>query len=224
VKSFLIRAGLVAGGLSGAFALTYLLAIGINALSAESASSSWRDLFGSSGQAPYRVGDRLSPGGHEDGTSVYREVSWERLVPADWKPVKVLQGMNLGLLRDSDPRAREALERMRAAWKTAPVNASLQGERIRIPGFVVPLENQRSGISEFLLVPYFGACIHTPPPPANQIIHVRLATPLTGTRTMDAVWVSGVLEVGLSQTGIAAAGYRMKADVVARYRGGRRLR
>ena len=95
---------------------------------------------------------------------------------------------------------------------------ALNGSRIRIPGFIVPLENQRGQITEFLLVPYFGACIHTPPPPSNQIIHVLPVKPLKNEQTMDAVWVSGVLETTRSDTGMGSAGYRMKAETVAPYR------
>ena len=44
------------------------------------------------------------------------------------------------------------------------------GKQVKLPGFVVPLEYSDKGrVKEFLLVPYFGACIHYPPPPPNQI-------------------------------------------------------
>ena len=64
---------------------------------------------------------------------------------------------------------------------------------MRIPGFVVPLEDSKDGLKEFLLVPYFGACIHSPPPPANQIIHVLPEHAGQGRASMDTVWVSGML-------------------------------
>ncbi len=54
------------------------------------------------------------------------------------------------------------------------VNKSLEGATVRLPGFIVPLEAVKSGdVSEFLLVPYFGSCIHVPPPPPNQIVYVH---------------------------------------------------
>jgi hypothetical protein len=71
---------------------------------------------------------------------------------------------------------------------------------------------------EFLLVPYFGACIHTPPPPANQIIHVTSATPIKGFRTMDAMWASGTLRTAISDTAMGNSGYRMELEVAAPYR------
>ena len=76
---------------------------------------------------------------------------------------------------------------------------------MRLPGYVVPLEEVKGELKEFLLVPYFGACIHSPPPPANQIVHVTSRTPLKGWRTMDAVWVNGTLKAARSESRWAPA-------------------
>ena len=55
-------------------------------------------------------------------------------------------------------------------------NKSLDGATVRLPGFIIPLDARRDGVlDEFLLVPYFGACIHVPPPPPNQLVYVRMA-------------------------------------------------
>ena len=64
--------------------------------------------------------------------------------------------------------AMAMLKKMRDVWDNAPVNTAIVGQQVRIPGFVVPLEDTKDGMKEFLLVPYFGACIHSPPPPAND--------------------------------------------------------
>ena len=66
-------------------------------------------------------------------------------------------------------------ERVRDARRAQAENvvSGLDGETIRMPGYVLPLEFDGSKVKEFLLVPFVGACIHTPPPPANQIVHVR---------------------------------------------------
>jgi uncharacterized protein len=66
-------------------------------------------------------------------------------------------------------------------------------------------------------VPYFGACIHTPPPPANQIIHVTAVKPYKSDQPIEAVWVSGPMETVRSETGLGAAGYRMRAEAIAPY-------
>ncbi len=165
-----------------------------------------------------RVGDRLpqvkSAALPEAG---YKETAWDALIPKDWDPQQAFKGINLGTLKDSDPRAMDALRRMKENWENAPVNASLRGQRIRIAGFMVPLERMGEDVTEFLLVPYFGACIHVPPPPANQIIHVVLAKPLKSAQGMDAVWVSGPLDIARSDTAWGISGYRMKGEVVAPY-------
>ena len=110
------------------------------------------------------------------------------------------------------------LDRLREAWRSAPVQSSLKGARIRIAGFVVPIERQGDRVTEFLLVPYFGACIHVPPPPANQIIYVIPSRPLNDVQTMDAFWVSGTLDLAYADSPPwGASGYRMKADIVTPY-------
>ncbi|HEV8313022.1 MAG TPA: DUF3299 domain-containing protein, partial [Burkholderiaceae bacterium] len=70
---------------------------------------------------------------------------------------------------------------------------------------------------EFLLVPYFGACIHSPPPPANQIVHVFAASG-SGARMMEAVWVSGVIRAFRADSAMGTSGYRMEAQRVEAYR------
>jgi uncharacterized protein len=164
----------------------------------------------------YKVGDRLAQPG-SSASSVYKETGWDVLVPKDWDPMKELRALKLGTLKDSDPRADEALRRMRELWDAAPIEASLQGERIRIAGFMVPLERKGDRITEFLLVPYFGACIHVPPPPANQIIHVITRKPMKNAQAMAAVWVSGTVEIAHTDSEWGASGYRMKADIVLPY-------
>jgi hypothetical protein len=174
---------------------------------------------GASVRPGFKIGDKLpqaAPRAKE--TSAYREINWDALVPADWDPMRVFKGIDLGKLGDSDPRAMKALARLREEWSHAPAKSSLDGTRVRIAGFLVPLENDGDLTTEFLLVPYFGACIHVPPPPSNQIIHVLAGTPVKA-RAMDAVWVNGLLEIARSETGMGAAGYRMKADLVAPYKG-----
>ena len=147
----------------------------------------------------------------------YAEISWDDLVPKDWDPLKQFKDMNFGLLNDADPRAAAALKKMREVWDNAPTNNAMDGRTIRIPGYVVPLEEGKNGMTEFLLVPYFGACIHTPPPPSNQIIHVKPKEPAKGLKSMDAVWIDGTLKTLRSDTFMGASGYRMDAVGFERY-------
>jgi hypothetical protein len=176
----------------------------------------------------YKVGEKLSaPAQHKDknnprpaekSSAAFKEKTWDDLMPKSWDPMASLKGLKLDNLKDSDPRAIEALEKIREAWNNAPIEPALNGERIRIPGFVIPLEKAGNKVSEFLLVPYFGACIHTPPPPPNQIIHVKASKPVANMRTMDTMWVSGTMRTLGSETEMGQAGYQLKAERVEPYK------
>jgi uncharacterized protein len=173
-----------------------------------------------SGRGGYAIGDRLQSGSGKSspgGSVTYRDAKWEELVPKDWDPMKDLRKLDLRTLDDADPRAGLLLDRMRELWDKAPVNAALEGAALRLPGFVVPLERSKAGLREFLLVPYFGACIHVPPPPANQIIHVYATKPLPGIHAMSAVWVSGILTIERANSVMGMSGYRMRASMVKPY-------
>ena len=146
-----------------------------------------------------------------------RSITWDLLVPAGWDPFKEFKDINLQILDDGDPRATALLKKMREVWDNAPVNSAVVGQTVRLPGFVVPLEESKEGLKEFLLVPYFGACVHSPPPPANQIVHVLPRSPAKGLRSMDAVWITGTLTTGRTDSYMGAASYRIEAVNVAPY-------
>jgi hypothetical protein len=155
-------------------------------------------------KAGFQVGERLR-GTAATGEVRYRELTWDELLPKGWNPMAVFKGINFSRLRDNDPRAIAALNRIKEAWNDAPVETALSGQRIRMPGFVIPLEHKGDLTSEYLLVPYFGACIHVPPPPSNQMIHVSARKPVRGLNTMDPVWVSGTLTIHRADTGMGMA-------------------
>lgn len=146
----------------------------------------------------------------------FREIRWDELVPKDWDPMKDLKGLDFASLSDADPRAIELMRKLRQVWDNAPANPAMDGQSVRIPGYVVPLEESADGLKEFLLVPYYGACIHSPPPPANQIIHV-LPQKASRFRSMDPVWISGTLVREKVDSYMGAAGYRMQAQKVEAY-------
>lgn len=186
--------------------------------------------------APYQIGDRLAASASAASStpavsaplathavtapvSAYREILWDALMPADWDPMLPFKGLKLNKMQDDDPRANAALEKARQYWDRAPVNPKMNAVAVKIPGFVVSLEREGDALKEFLVVPYYGGCIHVPPPPANQIIHVHSATAIPGIRTMDAVWISGTLQVSTTATMMGVAGYSMQANKVELYTG-----
>lgn len=146
-----------------------------------------------------------------------KETTWEDLMPKDWDPLKDLRLGDVGLVAEGSAKERNMMRQMREIWDNAPTNPKMDGARVRLPGYVVPLEEVKGELQEFLLVPYFGACIHSPPPPANQIVHVLAAQPLKGWRTMDAVWVNGTLKATRSDSAMGTSGYSIADPVVERY-------
>jgi hypothetical protein len=148
----------------------------------------------------------------------YREIDWLALVPKDWKPQEQLDRKKAESLQDGDALAQEMMKELRVVLDAAPTVPAMHGAAIRLPGFVVPLEQTREGITEFLLVPYHGACIHTPPPPANQIVHVRTREPVRDIRSMSAVWVSGVLSTVRKDSGMGVSGYALELARIEPYR------
>ena len=146
-----------------------------------------------------------------------RTINWDVLVPPNWDPFKDFKDLNFAALDDGDPRAAQMLKKMREVWDNAPVNPAIVGQTVRLPGFVVPLEDSKDGLKEFLLVPYFGACIHSPPPPANQIVHVLPRSAAKGLRSMDTVWITGTLTTVRTDSYMGAASYRIDAVSVTPY-------
>jgi hypothetical protein len=96
--------------------------------------------------------------------------------------------------------------------------AALSGKLVKIPGFTVPLEDWASSATEFLLVPYVGACIHTPPPPPNQLVYIEMDE---GKRAKldgwNPVWVEGVLEIEMTQSVYGYVGFTITGQRVYPY-------
>lgn len=161
---------------------------------------------------PSLSAETSAPGASLPG--LVRTIGWEVLMPPGWDPYKDLKALNLDKLKDNDPKAEEALKKMRQMWDNAPINPALLGQNVRLPGFMVPLEDLPEGSKEFLLVPYFGACVHSPPPPANQIVHVVLDKPTKRFRMMDTLWVSGPLSATQTDSHMGVSSYRIDAKLV----------
>ncbi|WP_405231864.1 DUF3299 domain-containing protein [Lentisalinibacter salinarum] len=104
-----------------------------------------------------------------------------------------------------------------AVTSSAPV-PGLDGRTVQLPGFIVPLESDEGGlISEFLLVPYFGACIHVPPPPPNQLVYVTLEEPFNLVSLQQPYWIEGTLQVEEYSSEVADSHYTMRAHRISKY-------
>jgi uncharacterized protein len=147
-----------------------------------------------------------------------KDTPWDQLMPKGWNPMASFKRPpTIGMLSDSDPRVLEMMRELREVWDNAPTRPELDGQPVQLSGYIVPLEQSRGELREFLLVPYFGACIHSPPPPANQIVHVLPAKPAKGLRSMDVVTVRGAIHTQRGDTAMGMTGYRIDAAQVEPY-------
>lgn len=151
----------------------------------------------------------------------YRELTWEELVPLGYRPEDIIAKYQdeLNAFEDGDPAAMDLYQQMQEEFNNAPINSALDQSDVRIPGFIAPLEYENDLITEFLLVPYFGACIHVPPPPVNQTVYVSLADGegITPEESYYPVWVHGFMTTAEMNTDIGNAGYRIEEAVIKPY-------
>jgi hypothetical protein len=156
-----------------------------------------------------------------------RKARGETVSPADAADEQTLsRKLKQGGVNVDDLLARRkeiAAQRQRAS---GGVNQTLNGKVVRIPGYLLPLEYSGKLVSEFLLVPWVGACIHTPPPPPNQIVHVRPEKPFETNGMFAAVWVTGTLATTSTKKSLFMldgssdidVGYSLRASLVEPYK------
>ena len=99
-----------------------------------------------------------------------------------------------------------------ATGNKPPELASIDGKTVKIPGFVVPLDDDDTGLTEFLLVPSPQACIHVPPPPPNQMIMIRMKSGTAPQRSWGPVWVKGQINVATMDSQYGKISYMMRGD------------
>lgn len=147
-----------------------------------------------------------------------RELDWPALIP-EGAPVIPPQLTPLhDLSQISNALSAEAAPAARQQAPNAPVVKTLDGQSVKIPGYIVPLEVSDEGrTTEFLLVPYYGACIHVPPPPSNQIVHIFSEMGVRVEDLYQPYWIEGTMQVKASSSELADAGYQMEAEKIYAY-------
>lgn len=148
-----------------------------------------------------------------------RELSWEALIPpgsADQfgmpQPMHDLSQLADVLSEDATGNNSSVIEQQQPQAPTVP---ELDGQEVKLPGYIVPLTlSDDNRVTEFLLVPYFGACIHVPPPPSNQIVLVQSEDGVALDAAYIPFWVTGTLHVEQSDSELASAGYRLSASQI----------
>jgi uncharacterized protein len=102
---------------------------------------------------------------------------------------------------------------------TTPELKKAHNQTAKVPGFMIPLEDDAEMVSEFLLVPFVGACVHTPPPPPNQIVHVKMENSRkTKLSFWDPVWVQGKFEVVTVKSPYGDVSFKMTANQIEPYK------
>ena len=102
--------------------------------------------------------------------------------------------------------------------KASPQLEAVNGQMVKIPGFMVPLEDNLKSVTEFLLVPSPQACIHVPPPPANQMVLVDVDKDLKAEAVQGPIWVYGELSMKPKRHQYGEASFTLKARVIEPYR------
>ena len=153
------------------------------------------------------------------------KIGFKNLIPKDYDPKTAIneykKKLGIDSIEDPNLRAEMMLDvNYQVETNYAPMNNALEGKRIKIPGFIAPLEHNNGLISEFLLVPYAGACMHTPAPPANQTVMIisKKGKGIASKDIFRPIWVTGRLELVNEKTEIGNAGYRINNAVVELYK------
>jgi hypothetical protein len=144
------------------------------------------------------------------GAGSAKELAWSDLIP-DGGGVAYKALRELGVVQHGE---------MSTGFEqpvSAQLNRAFDGQRVRLPGYVVPLSYEGTGTTAFLLVPYVGACIHVPPPPPNQIVFVTTEEPYVLGGLFEPVRVTGVFDSRAAETELAEVGYSIAADQVEPY-------
>ncbi|MEM8986622.1 MAG: DUF3299 domain-containing protein [Pseudomonadota bacterium] len=147
-------------------------------------------------------------------------LEWEDLMPeGEWERIEQqIMEMFGDMPGGVDSIAEGSAGDTAVQFGTFNVVNELNDENIRMPGYALPLEFAADGVTdEFLLVPYFGACIHTPPPPPNQIVYVKSEKPIKLAGLWDPIWVEGVLKTTSHNNDLGNAAYTLILDKTEPY-------
>lgn len=138
-----------------------------------------------------------------------KEITWDDLIPPGVPYSEIIAEGEIDMQND--------------VWRpifddnATKLNPTLNGAYIKMPGYIIPIDISSAGVSSFVLVPYVGACIHTPPPPPNQLVFVTTDTPWPSEELWDPVWVTGQMQHEIQATDVAETGYALKADEMEAY-------
>jgi hypothetical protein len=164
-----------------------------------------------------------------DVAPTYKTVEWTDLMPksdldALLNPPEYLDNIEDGSFEDViSNQVFNALtsandDRYQQALISTNIIKEMVDQPIRIPGFIVPLEfDDQQNITQFFLVPYFGACIHMPPPPPNQMIFVSSSLGISSNNLYEPFWITGILKTAINENELGTAAYTMHITIIEPY-------
>lgn len=159
----------------------------------------------------------------------YDEIEWVELIPEDdlnalLDPPDFLIDIEDGSELDSVDALSsmgtksDNVQRFQQALTSTRIMESFDKKSVRIPGFIVPLSSDdEHRVVEFFIVPYFGACLHMPPPPPNQIIHAKFEKGVEVPQLDVAFWFEGVINVETNSNELGTSAYAISLDNIETY-------
>jgi hypothetical protein len=131
------------------------------------------------------------------------DLNWNDLLPEGQSSVpQALQGL---IPHDSADLASQQPE-------STGIRTDWNGKTVRLPGYMIPIDFSGTGVTAFILAPFVGACVHVPPPPANQLVFVTTDKPYESSGLFEAVNVTGMFGTSSLATQLAEIGYALSAD------------
>ena len=175
--------------------------------------------------------DELSMASHEiKHDTQYKIIAWTDLMPKEdldalLDPPSYVTEAEEGSIEDQissglkSAMATEINDAYQRALVSKNVVAGFDGQAIKLAGFVVPLEfDDDHVITEFFLVPFFGACVHVPAPPPNQIVFVKHQKGFKLDALYNPIWVSGILSASYIENDVATSAYTLEMAAYEPYR------
>ena len=164
----------------------------------------------------------------DEKSNVYKTIEWTDLLPeADLQalmaPPEALNNIEDGSQEDQiSSQLYNALSlagdsRYQQALVSTNVRSEYDQQKVRIAGFVIPITADGQMVTEFFLVPYYGACIHVPPPPPNQLIFSQFPQGIKIDDIYYPYWVEGTLSTTLTENDIATSAYSFSVDNMTKY-------
>ena len=139
-----------------------------------------------------------------------RDMQWQQLSPAGWNPGQILTRLGVDSVQDSDPAAKAKMGEIRREWDNAPtVDLPPDGAPVRLTGFPLTVDSMAGLARTILVAPYYGACIHKPAPPANQMVVVSVTNAFPADFQQRPVWITGRLVKQTTPTPFGQAAYLM---------------